>query len=104
MDPDRAYDRAELIKAFAHPTRLRILGELSKGTRCVTDIEDVPPVCRLDAGLPETDRAIRHPLRGLGEVATEFVPGNFLLMPHFREYLSLLLAIRSGNDDRIVQV
>jgi DNA-binding transcriptional ArsR family regulator len=34
MDPDRAYERAELLKAFAHPTRLQILAELGKGTRC----------------------------------------------------------------------
>ena len=27
MDPDRAYERTEPLKAFAHPTRLRILTE-----------------------------------------------------------------------------
>lgn len=34
---------AELIKAFAHPTRLLILTELMNGTKCVTDIEDLVP-------------------------------------------------------------
>lgn len=32
---------AELIKAFAHPTRLMILQELLAGPKCVTDIEDL---------------------------------------------------------------
>lgn len=34
---------AELIKAFAHPTRLLILRELMSGPKCVTDIEDLVP-------------------------------------------------------------
>lgn len=34
---------AELIKAFAHPTRLLILKELLAGPKCVTDIEDLVP-------------------------------------------------------------
>jgi ArsR family transcriptional regulator len=34
---------AELIKAFAHPTRLLILRELLGGPKCVTDIEDLVP-------------------------------------------------------------
>ncbi|HEX9849154.1 metalloregulator ArsR/SmtB family transcription factor [Candidatus Deferrimicrobium sp.] len=48
MDQDRAYERAELIKAFAHPTRLQILAELAKGTRCVTDMEDLLPVTQVN--------------------------------------------------------
>jgi ArsR family transcriptional regulator len=48
MDPDRAYERAEIIKAFAHPTRLQILAELGKGTRCVTDMEDILPVTQVN--------------------------------------------------------
>jgi len=48
MDPDRAYEWAELIKAFAHPTRLQILAELGKGTRCVTDMEDLLPVTQVN--------------------------------------------------------
>jgi ArsR family transcriptional regulator len=34
---------AELIKAFAHPTRLLILSELLSGPKCVTDMEDLLP-------------------------------------------------------------
>jgi ArsR family transcriptional regulator len=48
MDPDHAYERAELLKAFAHPTRLQILAELAKGTRCVTDMEDILPVTQVN--------------------------------------------------------
>jgi ArsR family transcriptional regulator len=48
MDPDRAYEWAELLKAFAHPTRLQILAELHKGTRCVTDMEDILPVTQVN--------------------------------------------------------
>jgi ArsR family transcriptional regulator len=32
--------RAELLRAIAHPERLRILEELTKGVKCVRDIED----------------------------------------------------------------
>jgi DNA-binding transcriptional ArsR family regulator len=48
MDPDRAYELAELLKAFSHPTRLQILAELGKGTRCVTDMEDILPVTQVN--------------------------------------------------------
>jgi ArsR family transcriptional regulator, arsenate/arsenite/antimonite-responsive transcriptional repressor len=34
-------DRAELLRVLAHPTRLAVLEELSKGTRCVSDIQDL---------------------------------------------------------------
>lgn len=34
---------AELLKAFAHPTRLAILQELLFGPKCVTDMEDLLP-------------------------------------------------------------
>ena len=44
MDADRIYAWADLLKAFAHPTRLQILGELRKGTQCVTDMEEILPV------------------------------------------------------------
>ena len=48
MDPDRAHEWAELLKAFAHPTRLQILGELRSGTRCVTDMEEILPVTQVN--------------------------------------------------------
>jgi ArsR family transcriptional regulator len=48
MDPDRAHEWAELLKAFSHPTRLQILAELHKGTRCVTDMEEILPVTQVN--------------------------------------------------------
>lgn len=48
MDADRAYESADLVKAFAHPTRLQILDELRKGTRCVTDMEEILPVTQVN--------------------------------------------------------
>jgi ArsR family transcriptional regulator, arsenate/arsenite/antimonite-responsive transcriptional repressor len=34
-------ERAELLRAIAHPTRLAVLEELRKGVRCVSDIKDL---------------------------------------------------------------
>ena len=48
MDTDRTYAWADLLKAFAHPTRLQILGELRKGTQCVTDMEEILPVTQVN--------------------------------------------------------
>lgn len=33
--------RAQIIKAMAHPSRLMIIDELSKGERCVCDLQQV---------------------------------------------------------------
>lgn len=43
MDIDTANEWAEILKALAHPTRLQIVTELLKGTKCVTDIQDILP-------------------------------------------------------------
>lgn len=43
MDIDTANEWTKAMKALAHPTRLQIVGELLKGTKCVTDIEDILP-------------------------------------------------------------
>ena len=48
MESDLAFERAELVKAFAHPTRLRILDELRKGTRCVMEMEEILPVTQVN--------------------------------------------------------
>lgn len=34
---------AETLKALAHPTRLQIVMELLKGTKCVSDIHEILP-------------------------------------------------------------
>ena len=33
-------DKAEILKIVAHPVRIAILEELSKGIKCVSDLED----------------------------------------------------------------
>ena len=48
MDSDRLNEWADLLKSFAHPTRLQILDELRKGTRCVTDMEEILPVTQVN--------------------------------------------------------
>jgi trehalose synthase len=40
----------------------------------------------------------------MGGIAREFVRENFLLTRHLRDYLTLMLAIRSGREERVVFV
>lgn len=48
MEGHRANEGADLLKAFAHPTRLQILNELRRGTKCVTDMEEILPVTQVN--------------------------------------------------------
>lgn len=48
----------EMLKAFAHPTRLLILKELSAGVKCVTDIEDLVPAAQ--ANISQHLAVLRH--------------------------------------------
>ncbi|SNB47155.1 helix-turn-helix transcriptional regulator [Geobacter sp. DSM 9736] len=43
MDIETANEWAKAMKALAHQTRLQIVGELLKETKCVTDIQDIFP-------------------------------------------------------------
>jgi len=43
--------KAEIIKALAHPTRLFIVDELSRGERCVCELTDL-----IDAEMPTVSR------------------------------------------------
>lgn len=43
MNINTALEWAELLKSIAHPTRLQIVEELLKGTKCVTDIQEILP-------------------------------------------------------------
>jgi ArsR family transcriptional regulator len=38
--------KAELLRTIAHPVRLAILEELSRGAKCVTDIQDLLEVAQ----------------------------------------------------------
>src|SRR3990172_1785523 len=42
MQSDRVYEaRAEILKAMAHPSRLKMLDALEKGERCVCELQKV---------------------------------------------------------------
>jgi len=41
VNQHRAQAKADIIKALAHPTRLAIVDELSKGERCVCELADL---------------------------------------------------------------
>jgi trehalose synthase len=43
-------------------------------------------------------------MKEMGEIGREFVRENFLLTRHLRDYLILILAIRSGREERILYV
>ena len=43
MDTSTTLKWADLLKAIAHPTRLQIVAELLKGTKCVNDIQELLP-------------------------------------------------------------
>jgi ArsR family transcriptional regulator, arsenate/arsenite/antimonite-responsive transcriptional repressor len=47
-----------LLRAFAHPTRLAILQELSRGPKCVADLEDLLPASQ--ANLSQHLALLRH--------------------------------------------
>ncbi len=49
---------AEVLKALAHPTRLQIVAELLKGTKCVTDIQDILPASQ--ANISQHLTVLRH--------------------------------------------
>lgn len=58
MDFDKARQQAALLKALAHPTRLQIVVELLKGTKCVTDIQDLLPASQ--ANISQHLTVLRH--------------------------------------------
>lgn len=43
MNIETVHASAALLKALAHPTRLQIVAELLKGTKCVNDIQEILP-------------------------------------------------------------
>jgi ArsR family transcriptional regulator len=58
MNFDTANMWAEVLKALAHPTRLQIVAELLKGTKCVTDIQDILPASQ--ANISQHLTVLRH--------------------------------------------
>ena len=49
---------ASLLKALSHHTRLQIIIELLKGTKCVTDIQDILPASQ--ANISQHLSVLRH--------------------------------------------
>ncbi|MGM0416899.1 MAG: ArsR/SmtB family transcription factor [Thermodesulfobacteriota bacterium] len=43
VDSSTANVWADILKALAHPTRVQIVAELLRGTKCVTDMQDILP-------------------------------------------------------------
>lgn len=58
VDIAAAHECAEVLKALAHPTRLQIVAELAKGTKCVTDIRDILPASQ--ANISQHLTVLRH--------------------------------------------
>lgn len=58
MDINNSIEWAELLKAIAHPTRLQIVAELLKGTKCVTDIQEILPASQ--ANISQHLTVLRH--------------------------------------------
>src|SRR3990172_8618124 len=58
MEAETTRKCAALLKALAHPTRLQIVMELLKGTKCVTDIQDILPASQ--ANISQHLTVLRH--------------------------------------------
>lgn len=58
MKIDTAKEWAATLKALAHPTRLQIVAELLKGTKCVTDIQEILPASQ--ANISQHLTVLRH--------------------------------------------
>jgi ArsR family transcriptional regulator len=65
MEADAAVKHARLLRIVAHPTRLLILDELARGTKCVNDIRELldvpqPNVSQHLAVLKESGLVLCH--------------------------------------------
>lgn len=58
MEDQNIPKSAETLKALAHPTRLQIVIELLKGTKCVTDIQEILPASQ--ANISQHLTVLRH--------------------------------------------
>ena len=58
MESENSRKYTALLKALAHPTRLQIVMELLKGTKCVTDIQDILPASQ--ANISQHLTVLRH--------------------------------------------
>jgi len=58
MNFDTANTWAAVLKALAHPTRLQIVAELLKATKCVSDIQEILPASQ--ANISQHLTVLRH--------------------------------------------
>jgi DNA-binding transcriptional ArsR family regulator len=79
--------RIELLKALAHPARIKILEELVEGVKCVSDFEDM-----LDISQPNVSQHLK--LLRSHDVVDYFVDGRlkcyFLKEPCIPDLLEIL--------------
>lgn len=86
--------KIEILKAIAHPTRLKILAELTQGVKCVSDLEEF-----LDASQPNISQHLS--LMRRYDLVDFFVDGRlkcyFLKDPMIPELLDLLRKKYEGD-------
>lgn len=84
LPPER---RLDLLKIIAHPTRLRILQDLTEGVKCVSDFEDT-----LDISQPNISQHLK--LLRSHQVVDYFIDGRlkcyFLREPLIPDLLAVL--------------
>ena len=92
---------AEALKALAHPTRLQIVMELLKGTKCVNDIQEILPASQ--ANISQHLTVLRH--AGVVDFAQDGSQRCYYVSrPRFASGVIALLdggelAIRKTKDD-----
>lgn len=88
MQSTELNSRVELLRVIAHPVRIKILHELTKGVKCVSDLEDF-----LDIRQPNVSQHLSL-LRSHG-VIDYFMDGRlrcyFLVDPMIPDILELLM-------------
>ena len=88
--------QARIIKALAHPTRLFIVDELSRGERCVCELTDL-----IDAEMPTVSRHLSV-LRNAGILKDEKRGSQVfyrLRVPCVLNFFKCIEALRTNNGN-----
>jgi ArsR family transcriptional regulator, arsenate/arsenite/antimonite-responsive transcriptional repressor len=88
METERISDYVRLLRIIGHPTRLLILAELMKGTKCVNDIRDLLEVPQPNASqhlaVLKENGLVASRKKGVSRcyhlIRPKFVEGLFALM------------------------
>jgi DNA-binding transcriptional ArsR family regulator len=89
--------QARIIKALAHPTRLFIVNELSRGERCVCELTDM-----IDAEMPTVSRHLSQ-LKNAGIVEDEKRGAQVfyrLRVPCVLNFFKCVEAVQSGRNGK----